>query len=465
MGDDDTPATIKNRLLETERFKSACQGTSGLEGGDDSVEGRIVRLLAHVKSKAEISSRLMQVMRHIPFLYEAQEGLRKSKRHGDLVDVILAADSTRYRCRSCGNDDFKRFQYDKKSGQVACLGVEGERSCGMVIVEQDVFEGNMYRKFSDGVDKSHHGPALDPLFSSAWNSRTTFGGTGKRATELNKAMRDVEMGLSNIGQQTKGTRQGFKDEEKLKAFRIMDEAAISVGVHDLVTQRAKSLFAAYRDYKEAVQDRDGVVAACMIAAFYETVLLETNKTSLKQEDLEPFVCPSCGFRHNSTRGMAAHHCEGQVQKRKLLTSDQLTDYNILKMDLKEIEAFLKSYKNGMFQFSAATICAHIKQQMEKMNRSNNNDSDDDRSNASKNTMTAGQFLSMKGLKQLTIFCNNDEKVGRQLHQELQALELMRRKKAKLMEDEERDRKRAKQTGRDPILAELQRTNCHKVPSS
>lgn len=144
-------------------------------------------------------------------------------------------------------------------------------------------EGSQYRKFEGEEDRNHHGDAPNPLFSDSHNMSTTLGGVsfqpgagmggygsgGKRNIEniLRNAHAYTEMNISQFGKDEKKTRIGYKDRQKKDAFYQMAHAGDALGLHEAVVQRAKELFAGFRDDREMVQQFKGVLAACLCEAF------------------------------------------------------------------------------------------------------------------------------------------------------------------------------------------------------
>ena len=96
-----------------------------------------------------------------------------------------------------------------------------------------------------------------------------YGSGGKRNIEnvLRNAHAYTEMNISQFGKDEKKTRIGYKDRQKKDAFYQMVHAGDALGLHEAVVQRAKELFAGFRDDREMVQQFKGVLAACLCEAF------------------------------------------------------------------------------------------------------------------------------------------------------------------------------------------------------
>ena len=180
------------------------------------------------------------------------------------------------KCKSCGNNDQSLFVLDRKNGDVICS------ACGTVASESLMHEGSQFRKFEGEVDRNHHGDAANPLYSNAHNMSTTLGGvqmtTGagvggfgsqKRGMEtvLRNAHAYTELNISQFGKGDRRTRIGYKDKQKKDAFLQMAHCGDALNLHEAVVQRAKELFAGFRDDRELVQQFKGVIAACLCEAF------------------------------------------------------------------------------------------------------------------------------------------------------------------------------------------------------
>lgn len=181
------------------------------------------------------------------------------------------------KCGTCGNNDQSSFILDRKNGDLICT------SCGTVVSESIMHEGSQFRKFEGEEDRNHHGDAPNPLFSNSHNMSTTLGGmtfqTGagmggygsgsKGGIEniLRNAHAYTELNISQFGKDEKKTRIGYKDRQKKDAFYQMVHAGDALGLHEAVVQRAKELFAGFRDDREMVQQFKGVLAACLCEAF------------------------------------------------------------------------------------------------------------------------------------------------------------------------------------------------------
>ncbi len=232
----------------------------------------------------------------------------------DEADIPTAAHSGVHdvekfkKCKSCGNNDQSLFILDKKNGDVICS------NCGTVVSESLMHEGSAYRKFEGEIDRNHHGDAANPLYSNAHNMSTTLGGitmttgagmagygTQKKGLEtiLRNAHAYTELNISQFGKGDRRTRTGYKDKQKRDAFIQMAHCGDALNLHEAVVQRAKELFAGFRDDRELVQQFKGVIAACLCEAFDQ--LSSDGKQILKQKQEAPqetFVNPRANRRND-----------------------------------------------------------------------------------------------------------------------------------------------------------------------
>ena len=103
-----------------------------------------------------------------------------------------------------------------------------------------------------------------------WGSGGGGGGSGgKRNLEtiLKNAHAYTELNVSQFGKTERRTRIGYKDRQKKDAFLQMTHTGDALNLHEAVVQRAKELFAGFRDDRELIQQFKGVLAACLCEAF------------------------------------------------------------------------------------------------------------------------------------------------------------------------------------------------------
>ena len=218
-------------------------------------------------------------------LEKALARIREARPQYALADAVLsgtnarAAEQQRFVCKRCGNREPEFIFTDAHSGDSICRGPQGSNDCGEVVQDHLIFTGEAHRNFEDQDDRNHHGKIADPLMPDSVNMRTCIGAfnDGKfKYRKLQQLAQQTEMDLSNIGKEGRAsTRMGYKTEHKLKAFRMMADLALSLRIHDLVVERAKTEFAKYREVKESVVAFEATVLACIVLAFHD-LSLEMN---------------------------------------------------------------------------------------------------------------------------------------------------------------------------------------------
>ena len=177
-------------------------------------------------------------------------------------------------------------------------------------MESLMHEGSQYRKFEGEVDRNHHGDAPNRLFSNSYNMATTLGGmqmtssaggpgfgSQKKGTEqvLRNAHAYIELNISQFGKSERQTRIGYKDRQKKEAFVQMNHIGDALHLHEAVVQRAKEIFAGFRDDRELVQSFKPVVCACLVIAFDE---LSKNGMSIMKQRLQQQAEASLSSRAN-----------------------------------------------------------------------------------------------------------------------------------------------------------------------
>jgi len=278
------PVDVKSVIpAETLKFARLLQrSVSGRLEMDmlESTPSRIVELICAEVSMSEVTA----IRRRIVETVIHGRGTGASERVEALesvdapVSARVVADSEKWkRCKVCGENDQGNFALDKKNGDCICM------ECGTVAAESIMHEGSQFRKFEGEADRNHHGDAQNPLYSNAHNMSTTLGGLGFQSGAgaswggmggtrnmeniLRNAHAYTEMNVSQFGKEEKKTRVGYKDRQKKEAFIKMKHTGDALNLHEAVVQRAKELFAGFRDDRELVQQFLGVVAACLCEAF------------------------------------------------------------------------------------------------------------------------------------------------------------------------------------------------------
>jgi hypothetical protein len=122
---------------------------------------------------------------------------------------------------------------------------------------------------------------------------------------------------------------------KQKACRLIDHTISNLDLHEIVGNRAKKMFAEFRDVREHVHQFEAMVAGCVIAAYMDTskemflaqnavrtgannkqamaaLPLPANKP-VDEKKLHPFKCPTCDMTFNARRALQFHTCEAGPQ--------------------------------------------------------------------------------------------------------------------------------------------------------
>lgn len=323
----------------------------------------------------------------------------------------------------CGNTNPNRFDY-RKGGMVACM------ECGECIEELLVEEGAQFRDFTGEESRNHHGDAPNPYMSANYNSGTTF--RGYRGAKTGAAReRDYSM-----GSQGGATTIEYKDDQKLDALRVYRTFIRNYDVHQLIMDKAMTLFAAYRDAEERVYNRRGVMAACMIAAMIEA--------QVEDGDGKTFVCRVCKQAFALRRDLERHACPaggGFRRKRSTTVVDDVPA--IHRMDLGEVEAYI-SMNFPHLSYFARGVTEGL---MTEMRQEAGGDDSDDESDPAVSRLTAGQHLLLAGLPQLLQWTGGNADAAQTLQSHLNEVKEKRRERdaALLKEQMEKPRivKRAK----------------------
>ena len=234
-----------------------------------------------------------------------------------------AALDRKFACAACGNRDQTLFVTDNSGGDTIC------RACGVVVEQKRIHEGSMYRKFEGEEDRNHHGPAPNPLYSHAHNMRTQISMTTKDgaplgprggqasadAYRLKTTQESMELNLSNMGRDDRRTRTEYKDEQKREAFDLLTHMCAHLKFHDAVGEKAKELFAHYRDARQHVHHFETVLGACLVlahdivaqaqahtaAAAAPTVMTHRQKLLRIRKPIRPRVATAPPSPHQSPR--------------------------------------------------------------------------------------------------------------------------------------------------------------------
>ncbi|OQR96998.1 hypothetical protein ACHHYP_20639 [Achlya hypogyna] len=204
-----------------------------------------------------------------------------------------------YTCDMCGSQYPDSFVLVDNS--IVCIGENGA-GCGNVLESSRLFEGNAYRRFEDEEDRSHHGPAPNPLFSSAYNLKVNISKDGAGAAALRRTLDTVEMNCSEFDLDSRQTRMGYKDQMKRFAFKMIDDIGANLELHHRVLAVAKLTFARFRNHRAQIRHLHATIAACVLLALPAT------------RPGPSFTCATCGAVFNAKRALRFHSCARRVSE-------------------------------------------------------------------------------------------------------------------------------------------------------
>lgn len=200
--------------------------------------------------------------------------------------------------------------------------------------ESIMHEGSQYRKFEGEEDRNHHGDAANPLYSNAHNMSTTLGGIQETSgagmggygsqrngrgleTVLRNAHAFTELNVSSFGngKDSQGrTRVGYKDKQKKQAFVQMNHVGDALNLHEAVVQRAKEIFAGFRDDRELLHQLKAVIGACLCEAF-DQLAAEGKKILQQQEQGD-------GWEEEDDKDDAAKEAKAEAIRKRLATNSR-----------------------------------------------------------------------------------------------------------------------------------------------
>jgi len=270
------------------------------------------------------------------------------------------------KCKLCGNQDQSEFTLDRKNGDIIC------KQCGTVAMGSLMHEGSQFRKFEGEADRNHHGDAPNKLFSNAHNMSTTLTGTqaGSFAggpgfgtqkkgieTVLRNAHAYTELNISQFGKGERKTRIGYKDRQKKDAFVQMTHVGDALHLHEAVVQRAKEIFAGFRDDRELVQSFKAVVCACLILSFEE--LSQSGMKLMKQrqqQDAEALLSNRANRRnelHNASMagkgGLLLDMSKVNAEKETVVHLSAIETKQASSWDLDDCRSWLLEASRGISQ--------------------------------------------------------------------------------------------------------------------
>jgi hypothetical protein len=213
-----------------------------------------------------------------------------------------------------------------ESGQRTCV------ACGLILEHKiNHGEGNSLRIFEDDTDKNknHVGMQQNTRRSDEYNAGSS-GGDRYKATQRKASQQSVR--TNDVG--TTGTM--YKDFEKDKTDFQMERVGEALGLMDETIERAKTLFSYFRDDRQKVVKKQGVIAACLIIACRE-VYRNRKPTTTVTERLTRLAIKDIDFRKEWPK------CARQ---------------DVSKQEMVALKSFL-CIKNAMYKQEAYTVFEDI----------------------------------------------------------------------------------------------------------
>lgn len=178
----------------------------------------------------------------------------------------------------CRNADEGTIFFNPKEADHTC------GKCGFVVAQIGLLDGDWTRNLEDKESTSQIGPAANPLLSSGFNLRTGIGMAPGVSSNRMRLLREVQdkveidhsSGIDAVTTERR-TRQGYKDQQKMKQFEKLQAEGLRQRLPEATIQRAKVLFAAFRDNRELVTNLEETVACCLIAAVEEAAFEERKE--------------------------------------------------------------------------------------------------------------------------------------------------------------------------------------------
>ena len=146
-------------------------------------------------------------------------------------------------CEHCGH-----LEHVEEQGSARCT------FCGACTPIID--DGEEFRTFEGKEDRNHHGSAHADGLLAGRELSTTIGTDTNRHNRLQRLHRQVQA----AGQ--------YREDKKLAAFLLMEQAQHQLGLAGSVVRRAKAWFAHMRDSMDRLPHHTSHVAICLVAAHW-----------------------------------------------------------------------------------------------------------------------------------------------------------------------------------------------------
>lgn len=180
---------------------------------------------------------------------------------------------------------------------------------------------------------------------------------------------------------------------KKKACSMIDHVAANLDLHEIVTGRAKEMFAEFRDLREHIHQFEAIVAGCILASYLDTAQLVrqaeakalANPVALDsfgqpkpvdEKVLHPFHCPYCNMQFNAKRGMQFHNCdlkpdEKTGQKRKVTELQPFaspTSNDTILTEIKDGKKWFKCVTCARLYERESALVEHNKRHVNQMKK-------------------------------------------------------------------------------------------------
>ena len=303
-------ATNRDSKKETKKMYSASSNSSNVGGYGDCDDDKeeepetlahtvlaVVETLSGHSNVKNIYGRVRKVLDQVAI---CKKEFEKSVEPGFLAPHIRPLV-----CPVCNNKNHADFIF-KKNGEIVCKGSSG-RGCGEIVEIDRVYDGLMYRVFTEEENRNSVGAAWNPMMSQAYNLGTrTTAPTRRRRTQKSATSatshKETAFAVSGIGKDPGATRIEYKDEHKMAEFRRVMELETKLGLHSAVIAKSKYMFTICRDSDERMRDTSGTLAACVIVAIVEV----RGEEKINGRVIE-FNCQGCGQSFGTLRDRQHHY--------------------------------------------------------------------------------------------------------------------------------------------------------------
>ena len=173
-------------------------------------------------------------------------------------------------CENCGH-----LEHVEEQGSARCT------FCGACTPIID--DGEEFRTFEGKEDRNHHGSVHADGLLAGHELHTTIGRDNNRHNRLQRLHRQVQA----AGQ--------YREDKKLGAFLLMEQAQHQLGLAGAVVRRAKVWFARMRDLMDRMPHHASHVAICLVASHWHA-FTSTAAACARRRTLARAACGSPPLR-------------------------------------------------------------------------------------------------------------------------------------------------------------------------